>query len=76
MEKINDQNLFLMIQDLSKIAKLEAYDFIDFLLKKRKKKKTNDISKKLLDVSTWSENDIKSIEQAKKGINKWKIKKL
>jgi len=46
------------------------------LLKKRRKKKTNDISKKLLDVSTWSENDIKSIEQVKKGINKWKIKKL
>jgi len=65
MEKINDQNLFLMIQDLSKTAKLEAYDFIDFLLKKRRKKKTNDIIKKLLDVSIWSESDVKSIEQTK-----------
>ncbi|HBC74146.1 MAG TPA: hypothetical protein DC017_04630 [Candidatus Wallbacteria bacterium] len=70
MGKITDQKLFLMLQDLSKRAKLEAYDFIDFLLKKRRKKKTDDLRKKILDVSIWSENDIKSIEKAKKGINK------
>lgn len=70
MGKITDQKLFLMLQDLSKRAKLEAYDFIDFLLKKRRKKKTDDLRKKILDVSICSENDIKSIEKAKKGINK------
>ncbi len=68
MEKITDQKLFLMLQDLSKTAKLEVYDFIDFLLKKRRKKKPNDLRKKLLDVSIWSENDIKLIEQAQNNV--------
>jgi hypothetical protein len=51
--------------------KKTVFDFIDFLSQKRKPEKKKIDRKKLLEVSCWSDEDIKAIEDAGKLINKW-----
>lgn len=61
---------------LTKTAKKEAHDFIDFLLKIQKntqKSSLPDYKKKILHVSTWSEKDLEVFEENKKLFNKWNI---
>jgi hypothetical protein len=50
---------------LNQSAKKEVNDFMDFLLNKQKSKKTTPLStykKKILQVSTWSESDVKILK--------------
>jgi hypothetical protein len=54
-------------------AKKEVDDFIDFLLQKRPPRKKKLDKKKLLEISQWTEEDIKAIEEAGKEINKWQL---
>lgn len=54
-------------------AKREVADFIDFLLQKSFSRKKKPDKKMLLDISQWTEEDIKAIEDAGKGINKWQL---
>jgi hypothetical protein len=58
---------------LPESAKIEVADFIDFLLQKRPPGRKKPDKKKLLEISEWSEEDIKAIEDAGKEINKWKL---
>ncbi|MFC6099700.1 hypothetical protein [Olivibacter domesticus] len=58
---------------LDAASKREVSDFVDFLLNK-KKKKTESISsykKKILKVSSWTDEDIAKIEEAQKHMNNW-----
>jgi site-specific recombinase XerD len=58
---------------LDAASKKEVNDFVDFLLNK-KKKKTESISsykKKILKVSSWTDEDIAKIEEAQKHMNNW-----
>ena len=60
---------------LGPFEKKEVQDFIDFLFSKKndpkKEESPGDYKKKILSVSTWSENDIKVFEESKKQFNQW-----
>jgi hypothetical protein len=59
---------------LNSFEKKEVKDFIDFLFNKKKKESKNESShykNKILSVSTWSEDDIKSFNENKKLFNRW-----
>ncbi|HLP62778.1 MAG TPA: DUF2281 domain-containing protein [Candidatus Deferrimicrobium sp.] len=58
---------------LPESAKKEVADFIDFLLQKRLSRKKKTDKKMLLEISQWTEEDIKAIEDAGKEINKWQL---
>jgi hypothetical protein len=55
---------------LPESAKKEVADFIDRLLQKRPSRKKKLDKKKLLEISQWTEEDIKAIEEAGKEIKK------
>jgi len=60
---------------LNKSARKEVSDFIDFLLARNSTKKlegSSDYKKKILNVSTWSETDIKVLIDNQQKINQWK----
>lgn len=66
---------------LSKFEKLDAaskqqlLDYLDFLLSKSRKKFSYvAYRKRILAIGTWSDEDIKPIEEANQLINNWKIK--
>jgi hypothetical protein len=58
---------------LPESAKKEVSDFIDYLLQKRPSRKKKLDKKKLLEISQWTNEDIKAIEEAGKEINKWQL---
>jgi hypothetical protein len=61
---------------LDKLGQQEVNHFIEFLLSKKsseKKQNLTDYKKKILQVSTWSDDDIKVFEENKKQLNEWKI---
>ena len=59
-------------------GKQQVLDYLDFLLSKKKKKKTKfDVKayrENLLKVGAWSDEDIAPIEEARQLINNWKVK--
>ena len=74
--KMNSVTLDAVIQKfeiLPESAKREVADFIDFLLQKRFSRKKKTDKKMLLEISQWTEEDIKAIEDAGKEINKWQL---
>lgn len=54
-------------------AKKEAYDFVEFLIEKRTPKRKKINKRKLLEVSCWSDEDIKVIEEAGRELDQWKL---
>jgi hypothetical protein len=58
---------------LPESAKREVADFIDFLLQKKFSRKKKIDKKMLLEISQWTEEDIKAVEDAGKEINKWQL---
>ncbi len=68
-------DLVLKYNLLSKSARQEVSDFIDFLLTKNSTKGQTDLSeykKKILKVSTWNESDIQVIIDNQQKFNQWK----
>ena len=60
---------------LSKTARKEVNDFMDFLLSKQKSNRPNLLTtykNKILNVSTWSNSDLKIFEENQKLLNQWK----
>ncbi len=61
---------------LNASEKKEVGDFIDFLFSKKKRqvkhKSVSDYKKKILSVSTWSEEDVKIFEENRIKLNQWK----
>jgi len=59
--------LILKYNSLDAFGKQELIDFLDFLVQKRKANKTSkeaSYQQKILQVSTWSENDILEMQMA------------
>lgn len=53
-------------------ARKEAYNFILFLLNKKKiKKKKIDKKKILLGMSQWEDEDVKRLDEVREHMNKW-----
>ena len=73
MNSVTAETVMQKFEVLPESAKKEVADFIDRLLKKRPSRKKKLDKKKLLEISQWTEEDIKAIEEAGKEINKWQL---
>lgn len=73
MSSVTAETVMQKFEILPENAKKEVDDFIDFLLQKRPPRKKKLDKKKLLEISQWTEEDIKVIEEAGKEINKWQL---
>ena len=72
MSSITFDKLAQKFERLPEQSKKEAFDFIEFLLRKKKRKKKNiDKKKILLDMSCWSDEDIKRLDDVREHMNKW-----
>lgn len=61
---------------LSKTARQEVNDFMDFLLSKQKTSKPNLLGtykNKILKVSTWTDSDLKIFDQNQQLLNQWRV---
>lgn len=61
---------------LNKFARKEVIDFMDFLLSKQKTTKTSFLSNyksKILNVSVWSETDVRIFDENRKLFNQWGV---
>ncbi len=61
---------------LNKFARKEVNDFMDFLLSKQKIPKTSFLSNyksKILNVSVWSENDLRIFDENQESFNQWRV---
>ena len=68
-------DLILRFGMLEPLKRQELLDFLDFLLSKQKKERKHifkDYKEKLLQVSTWSKEDIKNMETEANKLNQWK----
>jgi hypothetical protein len=70
MNSVTAETVMQKFEVLPENAKKEVDDFIDFLLQKRPPRKKKLDKKKLLEISQWTEEDIKAVEEAGKEINK------
>jgi hypothetical protein len=73
MSSVTSETVMQKFEVLPESAKKEVADFIDRLLQKRPSRKKKLDKKKLLEISQWTEEDIKAIEEAGKEINKWQL---
>ena len=70
------EQLLLKYNQLNDFSKREISDFLDYLLSKEIKNastKNEEYKKKILKVSTWSNDEIKELENNIKGFGKWNI---
>jgi hypothetical protein len=61
---------------LNKIARQEVNDFMDFLLHKQIARKSNFLTpykNKILNVSIWSDSDLKIFDENQRLLNQWKV---
>lgn len=61
---------------LDPVKRQEILDFLDFLLSKQKKERAESFKlykKQILQVSTWSEEDITSMETNSKKLSQWQV---
>jgi hypothetical protein len=61
MSSVSFEALVNKFEILPEQAKKEAYDFVEFLIEKRTPKRKKINKRKLLEVSCWSDEDIKVI---------------
>ena len=69
-------DIILKYNLLNKTGKKEVSDFMDFLLSRQKRNKSDTIStykKKILNVSTWSDSDLKVFEVNSKHFKQWGV---
>jgi hypothetical protein len=72
MSSITFDQLAQKFERLPEQSKKEAFDFIEFLLQKKKRKRKNINKKKiLLGMSCWSDEDIKRLDDVREHMNKW-----
>ena len=70
-------DLILKFNMLDPIAQREVINYMDFLRSKKTEHKKPDLSeykKKILDISVWSEKDLKVFDENNKLFNQWKPK--
>jgi hypothetical protein len=67
-------DIIFKYQLLNQSGKKEVQDFIELLLNRQKKGKSKSLSsykKKILKVSTWSDDDLKAFEENKRLFEHW-----
>lgn len=68
-------DIIIKYNRLSKTARKEVNDFMDFLLSKQKSNSPNLLTtykNKILNVSKWTNSDLKIFEENQKLLNQWK----
>ena len=68
--------LLVKYNKLNKTARQEVNDFMDFLLSKQKSIEPNFLptyKNKILNVSVWTNYDLKIFDQNQKMFNQWKV---
>ena len=68
--------LLVKYNKLNKTARQEVNDFMDFLLSKQKSIEPTFLStykNKILNVSVWTDSDLKIFDQNQKMFNQWKV---
>ena len=68
--------LLVKYNKLNKTARQEVNDFMDFLLSKQKSIEPNFLStykNKILNVSVWTDSDLKIFDKNQKMFNQWKV---
>ncbi len=71
-------NIEVKYNSLSKTARQEVNDFMDFLLSKQITDKSNFLTaykNKILKVSNWSDSDLKIFDENQELFGKWKVQK-
>lgn len=69
-------DIILKYSLLNKTAQQEVNDFLDFLLSKQKRikeKSPTDYKTKIMSVSTWTDEDLKQLENNRSSFNHWNI---
>jgi hypothetical protein len=69
-------DLVVKYNSLNKIARQEVNDFMDFLLSKQKTNKLNFLTpykNKILNVSIWSDADLKIFDENQQLFNQWRV---
>ncbi|MCO6491785.1 MAG: hypothetical protein J5I98_25445 [Phaeodactylibacter sp.] len=72
------EELLMKFGLLDSIKRQEILDFLDFLLNKQKKERAlnfKSYKKQILQVSTWSEEDIAEMETNSKRLSQWQAPK-
>ncbi len=70
------EELLIKFNHLTPFQQRELLDFLDFLLQRGSQKKAlplKQYKEAILQVSTWSEEDLAVFEETKKQFNQWKI---
>lgn len=70
------KDLSIKFNLLNRIERQEVIDFIDFLLKRKKKRNpelSSEYRKKILNVSTWTDADLAIFKKNQEYFNEWKI---
>jgi hypothetical protein len=68
--------LMMKYSMLDELGQQEVNHFIEFLLSKKRKQKQKSLTNykdKILQVSVWSEDDVKVFDENKKHLNQWTI---
>ncbi|MEM6360315.1 MAG: hypothetical protein AAF149_14335 [Bacteroidota bacterium] len=71
-------DLLVKYNSLSPDVQKEVDDFLDFMLSKYKGTGTFDMKRwkaKIKNISTWSEEDVKTFEENRQQFNQWKSEK-
>jgi len=78
MRKNLTEDFLRKFNKLSYQKQLVLYDFLNFMSKKKTKKRKSEnlIKEKLLKVTKWSEKDIAELNSIGKGISEWTIEKF
>lgn len=78
MRKNLTEDFLRKFNKLSYQKQLVLYDFLNFMSKKKTKKRKSEnlIKEKLLKVTKWSEKDIAELNAIGKGISEWTIEKF
>jgi hypothetical protein len=69
-------DIVVKYNSLNKIARQEVNDFMDFLLSKQKTNKLNFLTpykNKILNVSIWSDADLKIFDENQQLFNQWRV---
>ena len=73
MSSVTAETVMQKYKVLPESSQREVVDLIDILHKKCLSRKKNIDKKKLLEISQWTDEDIKAIEEAGKEINQWQL---
>ncbi len=73
MSSVSAEVIIQKFEALPELAKIEVANFIDAVFRRSERIKKKRNKKKLLEVSCWSDEDIKAIQEAGKMLNTWKI---